>query len=107
MLTIQEYARHNGHADLLRERTDGRRATENGPAITGFYYGECEMRRHAEVARCLLKGSWLLSGYGLSALCATGLRRHRRLHPVHGTLGEAQGLPLNSRVGRSLSATES
>ncbi|MGV9581156.1 DinB family protein [Streptomyces sp. NPDC003509] len=23
MLMIQEYARHNGHADLLRERTDG------------------------------------------------------------------------------------
>lgn len=23
MVMIQEYARHNGHADLLRERTDG------------------------------------------------------------------------------------
>ncbi|WP_375256737.1 DUF664 domain-containing protein [Streptomyces sp. MNP-20] len=23
---IQEYARHNGHADFLRERTDGRTA---------------------------------------------------------------------------------
>ncbi|MFF2729122.1 DUF664 domain-containing protein [Streptomyces sp. NPDC058008] len=24
LVMIQEYARHNGHADLLRERTDGR-----------------------------------------------------------------------------------
>lgn len=23
LVMIQEYARHNGHADLLRERTDG------------------------------------------------------------------------------------
>jgi Protein of unknown function (DUF664) len=25
---IEEYARHNGHADLLRERIDGAAATE-------------------------------------------------------------------------------
>jgi Protein of unknown function (DUF664) len=29
---IEEYARHNGHADLLRERIDGRVGQQSGVA---------------------------------------------------------------------------
>ncbi|MEU6664205.1 hypothetical protein [Streptomyces sp. NPDC046821] len=56
-----------------------RKALEDGkhePGAADFYYGEMEMRRHADdipwSERALLTMYWLLSGYGLRAARALG-----------------------------------
>ncbi|WP_406393694.1 pentapeptide repeat-containing protein [Streptomyces sp. NBC_00882] len=58
-------------AALYRQLRKAFEDGKNEPGAADFYYGECEMRRHAPATpdgeRRLLWGYWLLSGYGLRA----------------------------------------
>src|SRR6266542_1085581 len=72
-------------AGLYRALRKGREDAKDEPGAADFYYGECEMRRHADrpadtstdnstgevsrgqVERAILTGYWLVSGYGLRA----------------------------------------
>jgi hypothetical protein len=58
-------------AGLYRQLRKGREEAKNEPGAANFYYGECEMRRHARstpgVERAILWVYWLVSGYGLRA----------------------------------------
>jgi hypothetical protein len=63
---IEEYARHNGHADLLRERIDGRVGQQHTPRCTrGTPPGACPGRwRAAEVIEGLVRARlrpWMMS----------------------------------------------
>jgi len=65
-------------AGLYRMLRKGREDSKDEPGAADFYYGECEMRRHAHrgrssgasrgrVERGVLTAYWLVSGYGLRA----------------------------------------
>ena len=69
-------------AGLYRALRKGREDAKDEPGAADFYYGECEMRRHArrtditdnpteksrgQVERIILTVYWLVSGYGLRA----------------------------------------
>jgi hypothetical protein len=71
-------------AGLYRALRKGREDTKDEPGAADFYYGEMEMRRHAQrpagtdtdsrrgaswgrVERSILTAYWLVSGYGLRA----------------------------------------
>lgn len=59
---------------VYRQLRKGREDAKNEPGAADFYYGECEMRRHAAdtpwAERAILTAYWLLSGYGLRAVRA-------------------------------------
>jgi hypothetical protein len=61
-------------AGIYRRLRKGREEAKNEPGAADFYYGECEMRRHARetpmAERWLLRAYWLVSGYGLRGLRA-------------------------------------
>jgi uncharacterized protein YjbI with pentapeptide repeats len=63
-------------AGIYRQLRKGREAAKNELGAADFYYGECEMRRHASetppVEKILLTLYWLVSGYGLRAWRALG-----------------------------------
>jgi uncharacterized protein YjbI with pentapeptide repeats len=56
---------------VYRQLRKGREDAKNEPGAADFYYGECEMRRHAPdtpwAEKAILTVYWLLSGYGLRA----------------------------------------
>jgi hypothetical protein len=58
-------------ATLYRQLRKGREDAKNEPGAASFYYGECELRRHAlatpAAERAILWLYWLTSGYGLRA----------------------------------------
>jgi hypothetical protein len=58
-------------AGIYRRLRKGREEAKNEPGAASFYYGECEMRRHAPttppVERWILAGYWATSGYALRA----------------------------------------
>jgi hypothetical protein len=63
-------------AGIYRRLRKGREEAKNEPGAADFYYGECEMRRHARQTPpaewWLLRAYWLMSGYGLRGLRALG-----------------------------------
>jgi Pentapeptide repeats (9 copies) len=56
---------------VYRQLRKGREDAKNEPGAADFYYGECEMRRHAAdtpwAEKAILTAYWLLLGYGLRA----------------------------------------
>ena len=58
-------------AGVYRQLRKGLEDARNEPGAADFYYGECELRRHAEttprVEKMILWCYWAVSGYGLRA----------------------------------------
>ena len=59
-------------ATLYRQLRKAQEDIKDEPGAADFYYGEMEMRRHAQTApaaeRAIIWLYWLISGYGLRAL---------------------------------------
>jgi uncharacterized protein YjbI with pentapeptide repeats len=74
--TVAAEVRPERLAGLYRQLRKAQEDAKNQPGAADFYYGEMEMRRHADTTpaaeRAIIRLYWLISGYGLRALRSLG-----------------------------------
>jgi hypothetical protein len=74
---MSPYHKRHQHLTPDRQLRKGMEDAKNEPGAADFYYGECEMRRHAGRAtpwaeRAILWWYWAVAGYGLRGARALG-----------------------------------